>query len=62
MLKEANVARIYERAWVTFYGREKRIEGLAQMSSLSSRKYGRPSRARPRILGSIEESMIPEGS
>jgi hypothetical protein len=29
MLKEANVARRYERAWVTFCGRGKRIEALA---------------------------------
>jgi hypothetical protein len=38
MLGEANVARNYERAWVTFGGRGKRIEGLAHMSSLSSKK------------------------
>ena len=39
MLVEANTALRYLRAWTRFYGRGNRIEGLAYIIFLSSRKY-----------------------
>ena len=62
MLVEACIALRYLRAWTRFFGRGSRTEGLAQMNSLSSRKYERPYGGRPSIWDSCGNRFSERGT